>query len=301
MSTTASAPPPSPGAVRGLIALFASAFTSQGGGGGLRAGWDALAITCVCAGIVLYLISAFWNKLSGGVINSKLANSAAELGSDARWWAAALMLLFIYVIFSPLLMNLASIGDIGVHIYPTWPSKTNRIVWNFEDQEHPPFFLGFEKTNTMDAPVLIGFQAHGKNNSDKPIVNISGVVRSLITNKEFPIKIMADGQITATKDTNGIPPFAEFDIYTQDGPVNMLNGVIVSKTEKMSDFSEFEFEFDYDGNKFVRKFTKDEIDKQRQMFSNILDPDKSSVPRVTRKINQNTNQPTNLMPAQEPH
>jgi hypothetical protein len=136
----------------------------------------------------------------------------------------------------------------------------------------------------MDAPALIGFQAHGKNNYDKPIMNISGVVRSLITNKEFPIKLMADGVPTAPKDTNGIPPFAEFDIYTTDGPVNVVNGVIVSKTEKMSDFSEFEFEFDYDGNQFTRKFTKDEIDKQRQMFSSIMDPDKSSVPRVTRKV-----------------
>jgi hypothetical protein len=87
------APPPSTGAIRALIALFASAFTGQGLGAGLRAGWDALAIACLCAGVV-----------------------------------------------SPLLMNLANIGDIGVHIYPTWPAKTNRIIWNFEDQEHPPFF-----------------------------------------------------------------------------------------------------------------------------------------------------------------
>jgi hypothetical protein len=249
MSTTASGPPPSPGAVRALIALIASAFTSQGLGAGLRAGWDALAITCICAGIVLCLISVFWNKLSGGFINSKLANSAVELGSDARWWAASLMLLFMYVIFSPLLMNLANIGDIGVHIYPTWPSKTNRIIWNFEDQEHPPFFLAFEKTNTMEVPALLGFQAHGKNNSDKPIVNINGVVRSLITNKEFPIKIMAEGISTAPKDTNGIPPFAEFDVTTMDGPANVVNGQIVSRIEKMGDFAEFEFEFDYDGSK----------------------------------------------------
>jgi hypothetical protein len=276
--------------------VFASAFTSQGLGAGLRVGWDALAITCICAGIALYLISAFWTRLSGGIINLKLANSAVELGSDARWWAASLMLLFMYVIFSPLLMNLANIGDIGVHIYPTWPSKTNRIVWNFEDQEHPPFFLAFEKTNTMDAPVLVGFQAHGKNNSDKPIKNISGVVRSLITNKEFPIKIMAEGSPSSPNDTNGIPPFADFDIVTMEGPVNVVNGQIVSRIEKMSDFSEFEFEFDYDGNKFVRKFTKDEVDKQRQMFSNILDPDKSSVPRVTRKVKQATMQSTNSAP-----
>jgi hypothetical protein len=152
----------------------------------------------------------------------------------------------------------------------------------------------------MDTPVLLGFQAHGKNNSDKPINNISGVVRSLITNKEFPIKIMAEGTPTSPNDTNGIPPFADFDIVTMEGPVNILNGQIVSRIEKMSDFSEFELEFDYDGNKFVRKFTKDEIDKQRQMFSNILDPDKSSVPRVTKKAKQDTTQPTNTAPAHAP-
>jgi hypothetical protein len=268
--------------------LFASAFTGQGLGAGLRAGWDALAIACLCVGVVLCLLSVLWNRLSGSLINSRLANSAIELGSDARWWGASLMLLFMYAIFSPLLMNLANIDDIGVHIYPTWPSKTNRITWNFEDQQHPPFFLAFEKTNTMDAPALFGFQAHGKNNSDKPILNISGVVRSLITNKEFPIKIVAEGFYVDPKDTNGIPPFSEFDVTTMDGPVNVVNGQIVSRSVKMNDFAEFEFEFDYDGNKFVRKFTKDEIDGQRQMFSNILDPNKSSVPRVTRKVAQNS-------------
>jgi hypothetical protein len=201
------------------------------------------------------------------------------------------MLLSMYVMFSPLLMNLANIGDIGIHIYPTWPSKTNRIVWNFEDQEHPPFFLGFEKTNLMESPAFVGFQAHGKNNSDKPIINVSGVVRSLITNREFPVRIMADGIPTDPRDTNGIPPFAEFDVVTKDIPVRIVNGVIVSGTESMADFAEFEFEFDYDGNKFVRRFTKDEVDAQRQMFSRITDPDKSSVPRVTRKATVSASPP----------
>ncbi len=290
MASSQPDPPPSPGAIRALIALFASAFTSQGLGPGLRVGWDTLAIACLCIGVVLCMLSVFWNRLSGRIINTRLANNAVELGTDARWWAASVMILFLYVVFSPLLMNLANVGDLALHVYPTFARGTNRIVWTFEDQDHPPFFLGIEKSN-LGNDMLVGFQAHGKNNSDKPISHVSGYVKSLITNREVPINIIADGQPTKPDDTNGIPPFAEFDVMTY-GPrfLNIVTGVIQAKEkgESFSEFSEFEFYFEYDGNKFVRRFTKQEIQHQREMFDNITNPDKSSIPHVTRKVSSPT-------------
>ncbi len=179
-----------------------------------------------------FFISALWNKLAVRVISSRLADSAVELGNDARWWAAALMLIFIYLIFSPLIANLANIGDIGAHIYPIAALKTNRITWNFEDQEHPPFFLAFEKTSISPNTSFFGFQAHGRNNSDKPIQHISGVVKSYITNKEFPIKLLVQGRPFDPDQTNGIPPFAEFDVVTVESPIVFMNGLPKTKNRR---------------------------------------------------------------------
>jgi hypothetical protein len=72
------------GPIRAFIAMFASAFTSQGLGPGLRFGWDALAIICLVCGVVLFCVSVFWNKLTRSIISSRLATSAIELGNDAR-------------------------------------------------------------------------------------------------------------------------------------------------------------------------------------------------------------------------
>jgi hypothetical protein len=263
--------------------MFASAFTSEGLGPGLRYGWDALAVICLVCGIILFLVSFFWNYLTKTVINSKLASSAIELGNDARWWAVSLMLIFIYVLFSPFLSNLANIGDIGAHIYPISSLKTNRISWNFEDQQHPPFFLAFEKTNISSDTAFFGFQAHGKNNSDKPISHVSRIVKSYITNKEFPIKLLVQGRPVDPDQTNGIPPFADFDVVTLGSVISIMNGVIQTKAEDIGEFTEFSFEFDYDGNKFVRVFTKQEVQKQKEMWADISDPAKSSVPHVTLK------------------
>jgi hypothetical protein len=193
------------------------------------------------------------------------------------------MLIFMYLIFSPLIANLANIGDLGIHIYPTSALKTNRISWNFEDQQHPPFFLTFEKTNMSPDANFFGFQAHGKNNSDKPISHVSGIVKSYITNKEFPIKLLVQGRPVDPEQTNGIPPFAEFDVVTIGSVISIVNGVAQTKSEDIGEFTEFSFEFDYDGNKFVRVFTKQEVQRQKDMWEDISNPTKSSIPHVTLK------------------
>jgi hypothetical protein len=188
----------------------------------------------------------------------------------------------MYVVFSPILMNLANLSDLTTRIYPPGNIQSNRIAWNFEDSQHPPFFLALEKTN-IQGTVLLGFQAHGKNNSDKPINVISGFVKSIITNKQFPIKLYVQGVPTDPSDTNGIPPFSEFDVGTQTEVASTVNGVIQNKAQSIAEFSEFTFEFDYDGNTFIRTFTKQETQKQLEMFDEISSPDKSTIPRVTRK------------------
>ena len=271
------------GAIRTLIAMYASAFTSQGLGVWLRTGIDGIAIICLVCGLILGLIAAFWPLLVGRLIGKTLAASAIDLANEATWWAASIMLLFLYVTFSPLFGNLANLGEIGIHFIPNITNKTNQIAWNFEDRQHPPYFFGFQKTNLMPQAAFIGFQAHGQNTSDKPIVNIKGLVRSGITNRELPIYFVVQGIPVTPAETEGIPPFAEFDVVSWGEPVHIDNGILVSKAENISEFTEFTFEFDYDGNKFVRAFSKQETQHQKEMFENSSDPEKSSIPHVVRK------------------
>jgi hypothetical protein len=229
----ASPPPSGPGPIRALVALFASAFTSQGLGALLRAGWDLLSIACLIIGVFLCLLVVFWAPFSNRIMSAKLTNSAIELGNDARWWGASVLIIFVYFVFSPLFANLANIEEIGFKIYPLTTYQTNRVSWNFEDVQHPPFFLDFEKANELQGLVLICFQAHGRNNSDKPIMNISGFVRSNITNKEFPINFIVQGILVAPENTNGIPQFADFDIVTWSDIPRIDNGAVVSKAENI--------------------------------------------------------------------
>jgi hypothetical protein len=192
------------------------------------------------------------------------------------------MVIFLYIIFSPIILNLANISDLAVRVYPPGNRQSNKITWNFEDTQHPPFFLGYQTTN-KESTRLVSFQAHGRNNSDAPISNIKGVVKSLITNKELPIYFLIQGTPVDPDDTNGIPPFAEFDISTTQEPIKIVDGIIVSPILNEAEMATFTFEFDYNGDKFVRTFTRQEVENQRKMFDNISDLDKSSVPHVTRK------------------
>jgi len=281
-ASEASGTTPSAGPIRGLLAVFASAFTSQGLGALYHGGPALLAGTSLVAGVLLYLVSFFWHRITRHAANNKLVVSAIELGSDARWWAAVLLVVFLYIMFSPIILNLANISDLAVRIYPPGNQQSNKIAWNFEDTQHPPFFLGYQKTDKEDTR-LISFQAHGRNNSDAPITNIKGFVKSLITNKELPIYFLLQGTPVAPDDTNGIPPFAEFDIATTEDKTEIVNGIIVSPTLNEAEMATFTFEFDYNGDKFIRTFTRQEVENQRKMFNNIADVDKSSIPHVTRK------------------
>jgi hypothetical protein len=143
---------------------------------------------------------------------------------------------------------------------------------------------------------VLGFQAHGKNISSKAIEHLTGYVRSEITNVQLPIYLSAQEQEnpkanvcyaqtwvpTLPQETFGIPPFADFQLATFSKPIAVaeMDGTLLSKF--MNDFVPFTVVLDYDGTKYERRFSKEEIQRQVSTFERSLNPQSS--PHVTRKL-----------------
>lgn len=170
------------------------------------------------------------------------------------------------------------------------------IVWNFEQTARGVgYFLTMQKISNQPEIRVIGFGGHGKNTTDKPISNFTGLLRSEKTNMTIPIYLMAQ-EIDESKgiacfphpwiptlgaETFGIPAFAEFDIATQEKPFieTGKDGVPLSKF--IRDFVPFTVILEYDGNKFERRFTLEEVSAQAALLEHASDP--TSAPHVVRR------------------
>jgi hypothetical protein len=161
------------------------------------------------------------------------------------------------------------------------------ISWNFNDVDHPAYFIAMVQTAGQEI-IVLGIQAHGKNNRNEPISEISGFVRSDITNRKLPINLLVYGdnnmpEPVPPQDTYGIPPLAEFDITTVSVPIAnpAVDGTPLSKF--VVEFASFSLEIQYDSKKIVRHFSKEEVRNQFALFEDVTQRNKSTVPRVTRK------------------
>jgi hypothetical protein len=206
-----------------------------------------------------------------------------------RWWPAALLVAFIYAA--------------GPGLYQrTFPStaklqSTGRIAWNIEQAaQGGGYFLNMTKLNDHEIRVL-GFQAHGKNNSNDPISQISGYIRSDKTNAQRPIYLQAQDQEenkalacfphpwipTLPDQTFGIPPLADFEIGTYDKPYAEVGKDGIPLSQFLSTFSPFTVVLEYDGTKLERRFSQAEINKQIEIFQKSLNP--LSAPHILRTEN----------------
>jgi hypothetical protein len=185
-------------------------------------------------------------------------------------------------------------GLVSTGQYAFWAraTDTGRIVWNYEETASGRgYFLNMQKPTDGEMRV-VGFGAHGKNNSPEPITDFEGYIRSDITNETVPIYLVAAAPDalnictppanTLPKDTLGIPGFADFDIVSFEKPfyVNVLHeGPTLSKFE--AGFVPFTLVLKYDGQTFKRRFTKEEVEKQIALLQKVSGP--ITTPHVVRK------------------
>jgi hypothetical protein len=239
---------------------------------------------------VTFLIAVKWN-----VIASFVGSAATYLflGLTALGVLAAGIAMGIFFARQPRFAEPAAIGN---------------IVWNFEQTAHGAgYFLTMQKLSDQPEPRIISFGARGKNVSDKPITKFSGTLRSEQTNVTLPIYLLAQAPDesqaiacfphpwipTLSDETFGIPPLADFEISSSEKPFieTGKDGMPLSKF--MNDFVPFVVSLEYDGTKYERRFTTEEVKKQVTIMERSLAP--QSNPRVTRKPNA---RPAPLLPLQ---
>ncbi len=254
------------------------------------AGWEAIVggehlfrgIVALAFGVPIGLIGAgfHWWK-------DKLPSARDWLLRQAdRWWPVAAFLAFAYVAGPAMYQRAFPVTET--------PRSLGRVTWDFEQSARGfSYFLNMIKVPNQEIRVL-GFQAHGKNNSPDPISQIRGNLHSDLTNVPHPIYILAQ-DLDETKiaacipkiptlpdETFGIPAFADFDIATYEKLFAEIGKDGVPASKFLSDYAPFTVALEYDGATYSRHFTRTEVVKQIEIFEKSLNLE--SIPRVVRKV-----------------
>ena len=90
---------------------------------------------------------------------------------------------------------------------------------------------------------------------------------------------------TRPEETFGIPGLAEFDIVTFENSVVQtgIDGMLLS--EFLRNFGSFTLVLEYDGIKVEQQFSREQIDKAVKAFETSMNPQRTTIPRVTRRPN----------------
>lgn len=208
----------------------------------------------------------------------------------ARKWVGIALLLLGVAAWSADVAD--RLGYIKLASWSGFPSGTGRIVWNLEEAASGRgYFLNMQKLTDQE-PRIVGFGAHGKNNSSEPITDFDAYLRSDKTNETLPIYILAPENVanactmavpTLPKDTLGIPAFADFDIVSHGKPffVKFVYADAMPLTKFLNEFVPFTIVMKYDGKEYKRHYSKWEVDRQVTLLEKISAP--FTVPRVVRK------------------
>jgi hypothetical protein len=271
-------------ALRWVVSFVVLGVLIYGASESFRGGNPRVGYVYAALAAVTFAAAVKWNAI---------ADFALRHASFARRRLPALVATFVFI------LSVVSSFLIGRYIGwgegPTSPAIGN-VVWNFEQTARGAgYFLNMQKRSDQPELRVTGFGAHGKNNSSTPIESFKGRLRSDLTNAEIPIYVLAqdpDEQKlkiclaqpfvpTLPQETFGIPAFADFDIVTFEKGITLpgVDGMPLSKF--MNDFVPFTIFLEYDGTKYERHFTKEEVLKQVSTFERTLDP--QSVPRVVRR------------------
>jgi hypothetical protein len=280
--------------IEGWALALTFAAVEQYLAGSLPAAAGCAVMSAVCQFVVIRW--AAWIKSHP---DNRFLRTLNGVGTNAIWWVITLSIFLGYLALSPYVQEHR--WPFAAQVPKIEGPDTGPIIWTLEPSaKGNGYFLNMQKIlNQPNQEIrVLGFQAHGKNVANSPISNFRGYLRSDLTNVQIPIFIYAEdpdaakaalvcvGQPwvpTVPEETFGIPPFADFDITTFEKPFDIagIDGFPLKKF--MNDFVPFTIVLEYDGKKYERQFTKDEVDRQVTIFEESLTPQTS--PRVMRKAN----------------
>lgn len=275
-------------ALRWLVSfVFISVFV-YGASESFRSGKPAVGMTYGGLALAALILAVKWNEIGNGV------RSGAEFTRQHR--AIFGTCLGLVVLVSAAFFLGRSIGQTE----GTTPPAVGNVVWNFEQTARGVgYFLNLQRVQGLEWRVT-GFGGHGRNISNHPIQQFTGYLRSDLTNVQLPIFLLAQDQDeaklkiclanpwipTLPQETFGIPAFADFDIVTFENSITLpgVDGMPLSKF--INDFVPFTIFLEYDGTKYQRRFTKEEVLKQVETIERTVNP--QSTPRVMRQATAKT-------------
>lgn len=150
------------------------------------------------------------------------------------------------------------------------------VFWDFTG-----FFLGLEGASGSDeASIHVNtFQARGQNKTERLIRAVSGEI-ILQSGHTLPMFMNVGGHLVAPNNTNGIPANAEFFVavpFSGDPAIEARIG----ENMFLRDYGGFTFRFEGDGKVYERKFSRDEIKAQIEVFRDETFP--PIKPTVTKR------------------
>jgi hypothetical protein len=107
-----------------------------------------------------------------------------------------------------------------------------------------------------------GFMIHGRNTTDRPITQMSGYIRSNITNETLQIYVTADGKRVLPEQTLGIPPGARIEVSALFGP-DAFDDVaqMLDEPTLLQRFGDSTFVVELDGRREEHRFSRDDIER----------------------------------------
>jgi hypothetical protein len=137
------------------------------------------------------------------------------------------------------------------------------VTWDFDH------FLGMAGGGGFETRIT-GFNVHGTNNRDEPIIHVTGFWRSDLNNTTVPIRLVVGGQRVPPEDSTGIPRKSAFDITSAELPTTTPQRDGIPESQFYSVFGPFTLELEYDGKRLAHHFTTDDILKQLNAFRSLL-------------------------------
>jgi hypothetical protein len=217
-----------------LWGVFAFAFGFEGVAMLFEGKWTS-AIVGIVAAIVLTGIAMRWKQLAA--LSPNFSKTATSTATDARVWIGIAVALLVALTWEGFVSDRLAV--LLTRYAMNNSSDTGRIIWNFDQTARGGgYFLTMQKVGDQEIRV-IGFGAHGKNNSSDPISKFNGYMRSDRTNAQIPIYVLAQDADetkvlacfqhpwipTLPEETFGVPAFADFEIGTYEKPFIGLHPV----------------------------------------------------------------------------
>jgi hypothetical protein len=139
------------------------------------------------------------------------------------------------------------------------PGGDDHVEWKFED----PRSIFLHSRRAGDALWIDGIRVFAKNGSDRPLHNLSAVVRSYTAGKEMKLGLVVNGRLLDAGEGQSVPPKSEFALLYAIPSMtgDRVSGVPADQLSRT--FGDLYFTFRYDINQiFARLVSMPEIEQK---------------------------------------